>query len=30
VNNADTGMNLSGAVDVVAYKVYIPAIQHSP
>jgi adhesin/invasin len=29
VNNADTGMNLSGVVDVVAYKVYIPAIQRS-
>jgi adhesin/invasin len=30
VNNADTGMNLSSAVDVVAYKIYIPAVERSP
>jgi parallel beta-helix repeat protein len=30
VNNADTGMNLNGAVDVVAHKVYIPTIWRSP
>jgi hypothetical protein len=30
VNNADIGMNLNGAVDVVAHKVYIPTIWRSP
>jgi parallel beta-helix repeat protein len=30
VNNADTGMNLNGVVDVVAHKVYIPTIWRSP
>jgi adhesin/invasin len=30
VNNVDTGMNLSSAVDVVAHRVYIPILQISP
>jgi parallel beta-helix repeat protein len=27
VDNADTGMNLSSAVDVVAYKIYVPIVR---
>jgi parallel beta-helix repeat protein len=27
VDNADTGMNLSSAVDVVAYKIYMPIVR---
>jgi parallel beta-helix repeat protein len=27
VDNADTGMNLSSAVDVVAYKLYVPIVR---